>query len=253
MIPSMPRFLAATLLLAFAGANLLPAQQLTDAEKRIDTLLRNMSLKEKIELIGGVDGFYLRAVPSVGLPRLKMSDGPMGARSDGPATTTGGIALAATWNTELAQAVGSQIGRDARSRGIHFLLGPGVNIYLAPMNGRNFEYFGEDPFLSGRIAAAYVEGVQKQGVSATVKHFMGNNSEFDRHAVAAEIDERTMREIYLPAFETAVKRGHVGSIMDSYNLVNGHHLTQNPYLNNDVVKSGWKFDGLIMSDWSATY
>jgi len=121
------------------------------------------------------------------------------------------------------------------------------------MNGRNFEYFGEDPFLASRIAVAYIKGVQSQGVSATVKHFLGNNSEFDRHNTDSIIDERTLREIYLPVFEAAVKEAHVGAIMDSYNLVNGQHMSQNKYLLNDVVKKEWGFDGLIMSDWSATY
>ena len=222
-------------------------------DPRIETMLGRMTLAEKIDLLGGVDGFYLRAVPSAGLPQLRMADGPLGVRNEGPSTTAGGIALAATWDTDLAEKVGAQIGRDARARGVHFVLGPGVNIYVAPMNGRNFEYFGEDPLLAGRMAAAWITGLQKQGVSATVKHFMGNNSEFDRHNVEAVIDERTMREIYLPAFEIAVKSGHAGAIMDSYNLVNGQHLTQNPHLNNDVMKNGWKFDGLIMSDWYATY
>ena len=222
-------------------------------EARVDSMLKQLSLEEKIDLIGGVDDFYIRAIPRIGLPRLKMADGPVGVRNYGPSTVFGGIGLAATWDPALAQRIGTVIGEDARARGVHFMLGPGVNIYRAPLCGRNFEYFGEDPFLSGRIAAAYIQGMQKQGVSATVKHFLGNNSEYDRHNVEAEIDERTMREIYLPAFEAAVKIGHVASIMDSYNLVNGYHLTQNPYLNKDVVKSGWNFDGLIISDWSATY
>ena len=136
---------------------------------------------------------------------------------------------------------------------MHFLLAPGVNINRAPMNGRNFEYFGEDPFLASRIAVSYINGVQSQGVSATVKHFLGNNSEFDRHNTDSIIDERTLREIYLPVFEAAVKEAHVGAIMDSYNLTNGLHMSQNKYLLTDVVKKEWGFDGLIMSDWSATY
>src|SRR5438128_11765850 len=165
----------------------------------------------------------------------------------------GGISLEATWDPELAGGAGAEIGRDARARGGHFMLGPGVNIYRAPMNGRNFEYFGEDPFLASRIAAGYIEGMQSQGVSATIKHFMGNNSEFDRHNTDSIIDERTMREIYLPTFEAAVKEAHVGSIMDSYNLTNGAHMTQNGYLNTDVAKKEWGFDGIMMSDWTSTY
>ena len=142
---------------------------------------------------------------------------------------------------------------DARARGVHIMLGPGVNIYRAPMCGRNFEYFGEDPFLASRMTVAYIGGMQSQGVSATIKHFMGNNQEFLRHGADSIIDERTMREIYLPTFEAAVKEAHVGAIMDSYNLTNGEHMTQNGHLNNDVVKKEWGFDGIIMSDWDATY
>ena len=128
-----------------------------------------------------------------------------------------------------------------------------MNIYRAPMAGRDFEYFGEDPFLAAKTAVAYVEGLQSKGVCATIKHFMGNNQEYDRHNVDSLIDERTMREIYLPTFEAAVKQGHVCAIMDSYNLTNGQHMSQNGYLNDDVAKKAWGFDGMIMSDWDSTY
>lgn len=205
-------------------------------------------------MLGGVDDFFIRAIPRLGLPRLKMADGPLGVRNYGPATAmAGGIALAATWNPSLAERMGTELGRDARAKGVHFLLGPGVNIYRAPMNGRNFEYFGEDPLLASRIAVGYIKGVQSQGVSATVKHFMGNNSEFDRHNTDSIIDERTMREIYLPVFEAAVKEANVGAIMDSYNLTNGVHLSQHGYLNTDVAKNEWGFRGIMMSDWFSTY
>src|ERR1700685_4435564 len=222
-------------------------------EARVDPLLKQLTLEEKVDIIGGVDDFYIRAIPRIGLPRLKMADGPVGVRNYGPSTVFGGIGLAATWDPELAQRIGSIIGKDARARGVHFMLGPGVNIYRAPLCGRNFEYFGEDPFLSSRTAVAYIEGIQSQGVSATVKHFMGNNSEYDRHNTDSIIDERTMREIYLPVFEAAVKEAHVGAIMDSYNLTNGLHMTQNGYLNNDVAKKEWGFTGIVMSDWDSTY
>lgn len=205
-------------------------------------------------MLGGVDGFFIRGIPRLGLPPLKMADGPLGVRNFGPATAmAGGIALAATWNPALAERMGTELGRDARAKGVHFLLGPGVNIYRAPMNGRNFEYFGEDPLLASRIAVGYIKGVQSQGVSATIKHFMGNNSEFDRHNTDSIIDERTMREIYLPVFEAAVKEANVGAIMDSYNLTNGTHLSQHAYLNTDVAKNEWGFHGIMMSDWSSTY
>src|SRR5258707_5350509 len=226
----------------------------TEVERRVDSILGQRTLKEKIDLLSGVDGFFIRDVSRLTLPRLKMADGPIGVRNFGPATAmAGGIALAATWNPALAERVGTEIGRDARAKGVHFLLGPGVNIYRAPMNGRNFEYFGEDPFLASRVAVGYIKGVQSQGVSATVKHFIGNNSEFDRHNTDTIIHERTMRELYLPVFEAAVKEARVGAIMDSYNLVNGAHLTQNGYLNTDVAKNEWGFRGIMMSDWTSTY
>src|SRR5947208_15722786 len=230
------------------------APVIRDTEDRVESILKQMTLEEKIDLLGGIDSFSIRGVPRLGLPALKMADGPIGVRNFGPATAmAGGIALAATWNPVLAERVGAELGRDARAKGVHFLLGPGVNIYRAPMNGRDFEYFGEDAFLASRIAVGYIKGVQGQGVSATVKHFMGNNSEFDRHHTESVIDERAMREIYLPVFEAAVKEARVGAIMDSYNLTNGLHMTQNAYFNRDIARKEWGFEGLMMSDWTSTY
>lgn len=224
-----------------------------DLEKRIDDLVSKMTLEEKVDYIGGSDWFFVRAVPRLNLPAFRMADGPFGVRSAAPATTmAAGVILASTWNPELAGQVGLQIGRDARSRGVHFMLGPGVNIYRAPMNGRNFEYFGEDPLLAGRMAVGYIKGMQTQGVSATVKHFMANNAEFDRNRTDSVVDERAMREIYTPAFEAAVKEGKTGALMTSYNLVNGVHASQNKPLI-DMVKKEWGFDGVVMSDWKATY
>jgi len=230
------------------------APKRADAEKRVEAILKQMTLEEKIDTIGGVNAFDVRANPRLGLPELKMADGPIGIRKSGPSTVyAAGIALAASWDVDLALRVGEMLGRDARARGVHFLLAPAVNIYRTPLCGRNFEYFGEDPFLASRTAVAYIKGVQSQGVSATIKHFLGNNSEFDRHHTSSEMDERTMREIYLPTFEAAVREARVGVIMDSYNLVNGVHMTENGRLNNQVVKQEWGFDGIIMSDWDATY
>src|SRR6202050_4204191 len=226
----------------------------SDVDRRVDAIIAKMTLEQKIDYIGGVDNFHVRAMPEIGVPARRMADGPMGVRNYGPATAmAAGINLAATWDPALAERVGTQIGLDARAKGVNFLLGPGLNIYRAPMNGRNFEYFGEDPFLAGRIAVGYINGVQSQGVSATVKHFMANNSEFDRHNTDAIIDERTMREIYLPAFEAAVKDAHVGAVMNSYNLVNGVHSTQNETLDTEILKKEWGFQGVLMSDWVSTY
>jgi beta-glucosidase len=217
-------------------------------------MLAKLSLEQKIDLIGGVDDMFTREMPAINLPRFKMSDGPMGVRTWGPTSGyAAGVGLAASWDTELAKRVGTSLGRDARSRGVSFLLGPGVNIYRVPMNGRNFEYFGEDPWLAGRIAAAYIQGVQSQGVIATVKHYAANNSELDRNHLNSVLDERTLREIYLPVFEAAVKEGHVGAVMNSYNLLNGQHATESRFLNIQVLKQEWGFRGILMSDWGATH
>jgi len=229
------------------------SQRATAASPEVEALMRSMTLEEKIDLIGGT-GFATKAIPRVGIPPFKMSDGPVGARSPAPSTAyAAGIGLAASWDTALAEEIGTQLGRDARARGARFLLGPGVNIYRAPLNGRNFEYFGEDPFLGQRIAVGYVKGVQSQGVSATIKHFVGNNSEFARLTSDSAIDERTMREIYFPIFEAAVKEAKVGSVMSSYNVVNGTYTSENAHLVQQVLKKEWGFDGLYMSDWGATH
>src|ERR1700743_1433094 len=229
---------------------------LTPADRqRIDEIVHKMTLAEKLDYIGGED-MTIRAVPSVGVRALQTSDGPVGVRLDSgfPSTTyAGGIGLAASWDRELARRVCAGIGRDARARGINFMLGPGVNIYRSPRNGRNFEYFGEDPFLTSNIAAGYIEGMQEQGVSSTIKHYLGNNSEFLRHDSDSIIDARAVREIYLPAFEAAVKKAHVGAVMDSYNLIDGAHATQNVPLNVDIMRKEFGFEGTIMSDWDSTY
>ena len=230
-------------------------QPVTSAmEQRIDAMVKKLTLAQKIALLGGDEGMSIRSEPSIGLPSLRMSDGPMGVRSWGQSTAyAAGINLAASWDNALAQRVGVMLGQDARARGVHFLLGPGVNIYRAPMNGRNFEYFGEDPYLAGQIAVGYIWGVQSQGVVATVKHYVANNSEYDRHRENSVISERALREIYLPAFEAAVRQGNVGAVMDSYNLINGEHATQNAFLNIQVLRKDWGFRGIMMSDWGATY
>lgn len=225
-----------------------------NVEKRVDTLLGQMTIEEKIDLLGGVNIFNVRGVPRIGVPTLITADSPFGVRSGSRSTLyPGGINLAATWNLALTQQIGEQIGRDARARGVHFHLGPGVNIYRSPLNGRNFEYFGEDPYLASRLTVDYINGIQSQGVSATIKHFLANNSEFARHTSDSVIDERTLREIYLPAFEAAVKEAKTGSIMDSYNLINGSHASQNGRFNIDLLRSEWGFSGVIMSDWVSTY
>lgn len=223
-------------------------------EDRVNDLLPRMTLEEKLDYLGGVDGFYIRPIERLGLPKIKMADGPVGVRNYGPSTAyPASILTAATWDEALTHRLGEALGQDARQRGVHILLGPGVNLYRAPMNGRNFEYMGEDPFLAGKLAAAYIRGVQSQNVVATVKHFAANNQEWDRHNVSSDLDERTLQELYLPAFRMAVKEGKAGAVMNSYNPVNGEHATQNAHLNNEILKGSWGFDGILMSDWVSTY
>ena len=225
-----------------------------EVEKRVDAILGKMTLEEKLTIIGGINDFYIQAIPRLGLPALRMSDGPLGVHDYGPTTAyPAGILLAASWDTALARRVGESMGKDARARGVHFLLAPGMNIYRAPMNGRNFEYFGEDPYLASRTAVSVVEGIQSQGVIATVKHFLANNMEYGRMDHSSDVDERTLREIYLPAFEASVKEAKAGAAMDAYNLVNGIYMTQNNLLNNEILKKEWGFDGILMSDWGATH
>jgi beta-glucosidase len=226
----------------------------SEVNRRVDALLGAMTTAEKIKLLGGTEGMYTTPLPRLGIPALRMSDGPVGVHVFGPTTAyPAGIALAASWNTDLARRVGQSMGDDARARGVNILLGPGLNIYRAPMAGRNFEYQGEDPYLASRIVVPLVEGLQGRGVVATLKHFAGNNQEYDRQKVSSDIDERTLREIYLPAFEAAVKEAKAGAIMDGYNLFNGTYMTANAHLNNEIVKREWGFDGIIMSDWTAAH
>lgn len=225
-----------------------------DTEKKINDLIGKLTLEEKIKMLSGSTMMASTPIPRLGIPAFRMSDGPVGAHIPAPSTAyAAGIGLAASWDLDLAQRIGTQIGRDARSRGASYLLGPGVNIYRAPMNGRNFEYFGEDPFLAAQTAVGYINGVQSQNVSATIKHYAANNSEYFRFTSNSVVSERALREIYLPVFEAAVKQAHVGSIMDSYNFLNGEHATQNYHLNVEIAKQDWGFDGLMMSDWTATH
>ena len=225
-----------------------------EVEARVDKLLSQLTVDEKIGLISGINGFYTKAVERLNIPRFKMTDGPVGTRNDGATTAyPAGALLAASWDPTLAEREGASLGRDGRARGDHFLLGPGVNIYRVPQNGRNFEYLGEDPYLAGRMDVGYIRGVQSQGVAACVKHFAANNQETERDFVDETIDERALREIFLPAFEAAVKQGHVWSIMPAYNKVNGLWMTANGPLLNDILKQDWGFPGVAMSDWGAVH
>ncbi len=231
-----------------------PAPDSPAIEAKAKAMLAKLSLEQKIELLGGIENMYTRPMPVIDLPRFKMSDASVGVRTWGPTTAyAGGVALAATWDTDFARKLGESLGKDSRARSVNFLLGPGVNIARAPVGGRNFEYLSEDPYLNGALAVPFIQGVQSQGVIATVKHYALNNQEYNRHNSSSDVDERTMREIYLPAFEAAVVKGKVDSVMNSYNEINGIHATQDELLNNKILKGEWGFDGVLMSDWDATY
>ena len=231
-----------------------PYPVLQEHKDRAAELVSQMTLEEKCDYIGGSkDGFYIRPVERLGIPLIRMADGPQGVRNNTKSTLFAcGVAAAASWNEDVVYEMGVALGQDSRARGVHILLGPGVNIYRSPLCGRNFEYMGEDPALAGNTAAQYIKGVQSQGVMATVKHFALNNQEFNRHHTSSDADERTIYEIYFPAFKAAVDAG-VASVMSSYNLVNNVHAAENKWLLTDVLKEEWGFDGFVMSDWTSTY
>ena len=225
------------------------AQAVSQEHKdRAAALVSQMTLQEKISLLGGYrDGFYMAPVERLGIPEIRMADGPQGVRNNTKSTLFAcGVAAAATWNPDLVYEMGRALGQDARARGVHILLGPGVNIARSPLCGRNFEYFGEDPFLAGEAAVSYVKGVQSEGVMATIKHFALNDKEENRLHSSSVADERTMHEIYFPAFRAAVERADVGSVMLAYNMVNFVHATENPYLIRETLRERWHFDGFTM-------
>ncbi len=223
-------------------------------EQRVEQTLAKMTLEEKVDMIGGVKGFYLRGYDHLGLPELKMSDGPMGVRNFGPTTSyPAGETIASTFNPALAEAFGREIGRDARARGVHIWLGPGVNLTRITQNGRNFEYFGEDPLLSGKLAAGVIRGVQSQGVVATIKHFAANNNESDRMHDSSDVDERTLRELYLRQFEIAIRESGPWALMCSYNRLNKTYTSENGWLLDKVLRKDWGYRGIVMSDWGAVH
>ena len=238
-----------------------------DIEARVEDALSRMSLDEKIAAIHAQSTFSLPGVKKLGIPELWTSDGPHGVRPEVPWNDWGNpgwnndscvafpalTCLAATWNREVAGQYGAAIGEEARFREKDVILGPGVNMYRSPLCGRNFEYMGEDPYLAGKLAVPYIHGLQSKGVGACVKHYACNNEERHRHKTDVEVSERALREIYLPAFEMAVKEGGAWSMMASYNLFRGTHCCHNGYLINDILKGEWGFDGVVMSDWAGCH
>ena len=236
-------------------------------ELRIEDALKRMTLEEKTRLSYAQGKFSSPGCPRLGIPELWMSDGPHGVRaeinwndwgysgwtSDSCTAFPALTCLAATWNTSLSADYGKAIGEEALYRGKDVLLGPGVNIYRTPLNGRNFEYMGEDPYLASELCVPYIKGVQKNGVAACVKHYALNNQELWRGHIDVNISDRALREIYLPAFKAAVEKGQVWSIMGAYNKVRGVHATHNKLLNNDILKGEWNFDGCVITDWGAAH
>lgn len=231
---------------------------ITQKDREIaEQIVSQMTLEEKVEMLcGQIDGFHTLPLPRFNLPAVAMADGPQGVRNLQLQHVRStyfpcGISIAASWNREAAHWVGTGIATDANSRGVGIMLCPGLNIYRSALCGRNFEYYGEDPFLAGEIALNMINGIQEKGVVATAKHFALNNMEYDRHNTGSVADERTMNEIYFPAFKKVVQKGHVGAVMMSYNPVNGAHASENADLIN--VLRGWGHEGIIMSDWVSTY
>lgn len=254
--------MATALAIVIAGVGCTPKKAVSDHpfavtqehRDRAAVLVAQMTLEEKCSYIGGSkDGFYIRPVERLGIPLIRMADGPQGVRNNTKSTLFAcGVAAAAAWNEDVVYEMGVALGQDSRARGVHILLGPGVNIYRSPLCGRNFEYMGEDPLLAAKTSSQYIKGVQSQGVMASVKHFALNNQETDRHHISSDADERTINEIYFPAFKAAVDAG-VATVMSSYNLVNNVHAAENEWLLKETLKGRWGFEGFVMSDWTSTY
>jgi beta-glucosidase len=222
----------------------------------VDDLLSRMTLYEKVSLLAGTNMWYTVPVERLGIPSLKMTDGPNGARGAGSFTNSvktacfpAGISLASTWNTELVERVGQALADEVKMKGAQVLLGPTVNIQRSPLGGRNFECFSEDPYLSARLAVAYINGLQREGVGASIKHYVCNDQEFERFSISSEVRERALREIYLPPFEAAVRESKPWTIMAAYNLVNGVAASENFYLLTEILRHEWGFDGVVVSDW----
>jgi beta-glucosidase len=225
-------------------------------EQRIDALLEQMTLEEKISMTAGVSAeHYMDTTPveRLGIPMAKMADGPHGLRWDRATCFPVGINMGSCWNPELIQRLGKALGEQTQAKGRDLLLGPCINIHRITVGGRNFESFGEDPYLAGRTVVAYVKGVQGVGVGTSTKHFACNNQEHERMTISAEVDERTLREIYLPAFEAAVKEADTWTIMGAYNRLNGTYCCAHDYLLNKVLKDEWDYDGAVISDWGAVH
>jgi len=226
----------------------------------IDDLLNRMTLEEQVALLAGADFWTTVAVERLGIPKIKVTDGPNGARGGGSlvggvksACFPAAIGIGASWNPELVRQMGVALAEETKTKSARVLLAPTVNIHRSGLNGRNFECYSEDPMLTSALAVAYIEGVQSQGIAATIKHFVGNESEIERQTMSSDIDERTLREIYLPPFEAAVKKAGVWAIMSSYNRLNGVWTSENHWLLTELLRKEWGYDGIVMSDWFGSH
>jgi len=258
--------LALSIIFASLNQNLI-AQENDSFKEKIEQIIQQLTLDEKISMLHGNSKFTTTGVDRLGIPEWNMSDGPHGVReevnrhnwepagwtSDSSTYLPVGTALSATWNKDLAYEFGVVLGNEARARNKDIILGPGVNIHRTPLCGRNFEYLSEDPYLTSTMAVPYIKGVQEQDVSACLKHYALNNQEYERGIVNTIVDERTLREIYLPAYEAAVKDGKVLTVMSAYNKVHGKWCSENPRLLTDILKEEWGFEGAVMSDWDGTH
>ena len=228
----------------------------------VEELVSALTLEEKAGLCSGADFWHTKAVERLGIPAIKVSDGPHGLRTQKEGSTDpndaieavcfpAGCAAAASFDPALTRRMGAALGREARASGVQVLLGPAVNIKRSPLCGRNFEYYSEDPYLAGELAAGFIQGVQSEGVGTSIKHFAANSQETRRLSADSRVDERTLHEIYLPAFETAVKKARPWTVMCSYNRVNGDYASENKPLLTDILRDDWGFGGFVMSDWGA--
>ena len=230
-----------------------------------ELLLKELTLEEKCALLSGAETFKTRGMPEHGIPQIWLSDGPHGLRKQAGESDHLGLnpsvpatcfptasAVANSWDAALGEKIGAALGEEAAAQEVSVVLGPGLNMKRNPLCGRSFEYFSEDPYLAGKLAAGYIRGIQSKGVAACPKHFAVNSQETRRMASDSIVDERTLREIYLTGFEIAVKEGHPRSIMSSYNLVNGTYANENKHLLMEILRGEWGFDGAVITDWGGS-
>lgn len=231
-------------------------------EMNYKEIIKKMTIEEKASMLSGKDFWQSMNIDRLGINSMFLADGPHGIRKQAVAADHLGLneslkatcfptsaTMANSWNPELGEQLGKCLGIEAVSQKVNVLLGPGINIKRNPLCGRNFEYFSEDPYLAGKMAAAYVRGIQSSGIAACVKHFAANNQEVRRMVIDSVVDERTLREIYLTAFEMAVKEGKVKTVMSSYNRLNGEYTNENMHLMRDILRKEWGYDGVVVTDW----